>query len=107
MALRTVFLEIPSFRDRPHRHLLGPVKPPDLRPVFHADHHSSWPDSTSQDPRARQDARGRAVPASRQYLAVRSGERLGEPHEVLQGASHLVAVGSAAQEKGAEPGQAT
>lgn len=34
--------------DRPHRHLLGPVKPAELRPVLHADHHSSRPDSTSQ-----------------------------------------------------------
>lgn len=34
-------------RGRPHRHPLGPVKPTELRPVLHADHHSSRPDSTS------------------------------------------------------------
>ena len=37
-------------RDRPDRHLLGPVQPADLRPVLHADHPSSRPDSTSQTP---------------------------------------------------------
>lgn len=35
-------------RDRPHRRLLGLVKPTDFRSVLHADRRSSLPGSTSQ-----------------------------------------------------------